>query len=70
MSPLLPEDFTNPAVLRLKAHYDARLAELREKNDKRLSQDNTARLRGQIFEVRNLLALVTNRQPFQEANDA
>jgi len=67
---LLPEDFTSPAILRLKAIYEERLAECRVKNDNRLDAEETARLRGRIFEVRNLLALVSDRPPPQETNDA
>ena len=67
---LLPEDYTHPAILRLKVIYEERLADYRVKNDNRLNADETARLRGRIFEVRNLLALVSDRPPPQETDDA
>lgn len=67
---LLPRDFDEPPILRLKAHYEARLQELRVKNDARLDADKTARLRGRIFEVKSLLALVTNKPAPQESDDA
>ena len=67
---LLPEDYTNPAILRLKAIYEERLTELREKNDGRASLEDTARHRGKIFEAKIVLALVSDRPPPQETNDA
>ena len=67
---LLPEDYTNPAILRLKVIYEERLADYRVKNDNRLNADETARLRGRIFEARGILALVSDRPPPQETDDA
>jgi len=51
------EDFRTDVWRRLKKQLDARLAELREQNDGlTLTSDKTATIRGQIVEVKNLLA--------------
>lgn len=57
-TPLLPGDFTSQAWKRLTKHLQNRLQELRESNDETsLTPDKTAKIRGQIFEVKKLLAL-------------
>jgi len=47
----------SPVWLKLKKHYDERLAELRAKNDSNITQEQTLHLRGQIAEVKYLLDL-------------
>ena len=42
---------------KLAAHYQKRLVILREKNDGKLSAEETAHIRGQIQEVKQLLEL-------------
>lgn len=42
---------------RLHAHYQARLKELREKNDTMMSETERCKLLGKIEEVKELLAL-------------
>ncbi len=56
-SPLTKDDITSPTWLRLRAHYEAELAKLRVKNDAEHDPDQTARLRGRIAEIKNLLTL-------------
>ena len=48
---------SSPLWLALRRHYEERLAALRVQNDTRKSPEETAWLRGQIAEVRSLLAL-------------
>lgn len=69
MKPLLESDLTAPTWLRIKDHYEARLDELRVKNDTALSPEQTARLRGRIAEVKLLLALADPEPPPSEAAD-
>ena len=69
MVEFLESDFTSPTWLRLKEHYEARLAALRIKNDGRLSLEDTARARGQIFEVKQILALPNPNAAPPEPND-
>lgn len=54
---LSPDDLYSTTWLKISAHYTARLARLRKKNDQQLTPEQTAKLRGEIAEVRNLLAL-------------
>lgn len=66
---LLKSDITSETWLRLKAHYEARLAALRIQNDGRLDADETARLRGRIKEIKGFLALGDPHAP-PEQDDA
>lgn len=66
MDALTESDFTSPTWLRLKALFEARLAELRIKNDGRLSPEDTERLRGRICEVKQLLSLSNPNESAQE----
>jgi hypothetical protein len=74
MSALTKEDFLTPTWLRLKEHYEVRLIELRTSNDRTLAIEDTAKLRGRIAEVKNILALdrppPAIAVPDQGANDA
>lgn len=65
---LLPGDLLSPTWAKIKAHYESRLQDLRVQNDKRSSADDTARLRGQIFEVKQLLSLSSPATPKQEGS--
>lgn len=56
--PLLSEqDRQSAAWMKLKAHYEARLAKYRAMNDEQKPETDTARLRGKIAEVKAFLAL-------------
>ena len=68
MADFLPTDFSSPTWTRLKEHCQARLLALRTQNDKTLSADETAKVRGRIAEVKRILAL-DNPAPI-EADDA
>jgi hypothetical protein len=50
-------DKLNPLWARLSGHYRDRLAMLRAQNDADLSAEETARIRGQIKEVKALLSM-------------
>lgn len=65
----LESDFTSPTWLRLKEHLEARLKDLRAQNDGRLDADETARMRGRIFEIKAFLALSVTTAP-SESDDA
>lgn len=54
---LTPIERTSALWQKLRAHYTERLAELRTRNDGGLDPQATARLRGQIAEVKILLTL-------------
>ena len=54
---LRQSDFQSAAWQKLRALYEARLADLREKNDHEMSAEATAGLRGQIRECKHFLAL-------------
>jgi hypothetical protein len=57
-TPLLPSDFTSLMWRRLTKHLELRLQALRESNDvSSLTPEKTAGIRGQILEVKKLLAL-------------
>ena len=47
----------SPAWQQLQAHLTARLADLRKDNDKEQTEAETAKLRGQISEIKRLIAL-------------
>jgi hypothetical protein len=68
--PATPEIFrlsaaerASPLWLRLKAHLNERLAKARTRNDGALAPDETARLRGRIACLKDLLALEEDRPP-------
>jgi hypothetical protein len=42
---------------KIRRHYEARLETMRRKNDGVLTPEETARLRGRIAEIKNLLAI-------------
>ncbi len=66
-NPVLPSDRQSALWQRLKAHLEARLAYLRAKNDSaKLSGDDTAKLRGQIAEVKALLTLGTDAPKIED----
>lgn len=51
------EDAVSPTWLRLRAHIERRIQVLRVKNDKAMSPEDTAALRGRIAELKNLLTM-------------
>lgn len=56
--PLITEIESNSALWqKIKAHYEARLQTLREKNDVDNDENRTIKLRGRIAEIKALLAL-------------
>lgn len=56
--PLERHELDNPLWLKLKAHYEARLAELRIQNDSpNMTAEQTAALRGRIAEIKETLRL-------------
>jgi hypothetical protein len=52
-----PVEARTPLWQAVRAHYEAKLARLRAKNDTRQSPEETAWLRGQIAEIKAILAL-------------
>jgi len=50
-------DLLSPTWLKLKKHYEERIESHRIQNDGRLSENDTAHLRGRIAEAKYLLAL-------------
>lgn len=54
---LIVEDFHTETWKRLTQHLQARLQELRELNDAQASPERTSLIRGQIEEVKRMLAL-------------
>ena len=63
---LTPADRNSPLWHRLKAHYEARLATLRSQNDNDKDEAETAKLRGQIGEVKKLLSLGEDKPEFEK----
>ena len=61
-------DRQSPTWRKLRDHFEQRLQELREKNDNDLGELATAKLRGQLAEIRYLLAL-GDQDPATEANE-
>lgn len=53
---------------KIKDHLEARLAKLRERNDKAMPDEATRMLRGRIAEVKDLLSLGTDK-PRIESED-
>lgn len=65
------DDLTSDAFARLRAGLTERIEHLRETNDSQLLDElKTARIRGQIAECKELLAMVTPPSPANEANRA
>lgn len=58
---LTDADKLNPLWVRLEKHFQNRLTVLRMQNDGDLSDVETGRLRGQIKEVKAILALAKDR---------
>lgn len=54
---LAPHDRQNPLWLKLKAHYEERLATLRKQNDGDQDAEKTAAIRGRIREVKEFLEM-------------
>ena len=54
---LTPTDKASSVWIRLKAHFTARLKDLRERNDQVMTEAERNKLLGQIFEVKKFLAL-------------
>lgn len=54
---LTPTEQGSSTWQKIQAHLRERIASLREKNDGALSLEETSRVRGQIAEVKALLAL-------------
>lgn len=64
MSDISDNDFTltdgerhSPVWVRLSAHLNTRLAQLRGKNDGTMPPDETAKIRGQISTLKEVIAL-------------
>jgi hypothetical protein len=57
MQPLTKGDFTTETWHRMRRHLQTKLEELRLRNDHPQPDEDTARLRGQILMVKELLAL-------------
>jgi hypothetical protein len=59
---LTEHDKASPLWLRLKIHLQDRLAELRHQNDRpNLTEQQTALLRGQIYGLKDVIALDADR---------
>lgn len=58
---LTDADKNTPLWLALRAHLERRRDSLRAKNDTNLSPEETAKVRGQIAEIKALLALENPR---------
>lgn len=56
-----PGERNSPLWQKLKAAYEQRLVQLREENDGDLLPDHTAKVRGKIAAVKELLELDTDR---------
>jgi len=54
---LNPSDLQSPTWLKIKKHVEERVESHRSSNDGRLSESDTAHLRGRIAEAKYLLAL-------------
>lgn len=67
---LLQTDFESPTWMRFIAYQEKKLTELRAKNDGRMDEIETARLRGRILEVKLILGLTFDAPPPSESNDA
>ena len=63
---LTTRELQDPVWLKIKAHLEARLTDLRKQNDADLSPDATAKLRGRILETRKTLDLGNPRPEIEE----
>jgi len=54
---LTHEEIASATWSRIRTHLTEHLADLRAKNDANLSPEETARMRGRIFEIKQFLAL-------------
>lgn len=63
MNELNRHDFQSATWQKLRALYEARLSDLRTKNDNDLDAEATAALRGQIRECKHFLALGEDLAP-------
>lgn len=63
-------DLQSAAWAKLRKHMEARLQALRIKNDTDLDPVATARVRGEIKNLKNLLALENKPDPVTVADDA
>jgi hypothetical protein len=61
-SVLTEHDRQGDPWLKIKKHFESRLAVLRQKNDKPATEAQTAVLRGRIAEVKAILALGEEQQ--------
>ncbi len=65
---LTSQEKNSPLWAKIKEHYDEELTKLRQKNDGdiiKLSEIETAELRGQIRQVKMLLALEKEPKPLE-----
>ena len=58
MSILTQRELQDPVWLKIKAHLEARLTDLRKQNDSDFDSEKTAKLRGRIAEAQKILNLV------------
>lgn len=66
-NPVLNEsDLISTTWLKIKRHYEARLHELRAKNDSISTPEKTAWLRGEIAEVKRILDLGVEPEIIEE----
>lgn len=63
-------DLQSMAWSKLRAHMNNRLHELRVKNDSDMDAVATAKVRGEIKNLKNLLALESKPDPITVADDA
>ena len=56
--------------LKLQAHVNERIDTLRSQNDGELSEVVTAKLRGRIAELKQILALASQQEPVQADDDS
>lgn len=56
-------DIRSATWTKIQRHYTARLEELRTKLEGNMPHDHAMKLRGQITEIRHLLALARNEPP-------
>lgn len=66
---LTPNELRTSTWRKLKEHLDARLVALRVKNEDDLDPVKTARVRGEIKVIKDLLALDASSDPAMVADD-
>jgi hypothetical protein len=59
------EERRSPLWRKLTAHFESRLADMRQQNDGQRSDIETAHLRGQIAQIKSLLALNSEPRQFE-----